>query len=336
MNANKPKGIEDLANAIKFDFEKYRKTEISRFKSDLASALLSIIHLKDFSVNNKGNLKKDSQLSQSHKVRDYNGEVFTKAFKSALESYGKVSEKTGERIPFKAIFLSHYTIKKPQVRVERYEEDNYKVETKLKNNTIKLFLQQQAKKLANKKLPSDLKIEKIDDCILFLRNLNADNEETEKVINKLTDLFTDRYVQRIRPVSDNNDNENMTTADFVEDDDNLKEAVIDKIADGLDWTISEIEKMKDKSLLEYAKYYITMKIILKYKVIGFDNQIIDEYVDKGLEKFYYEKYGQYIDEKYIKDIVADYVGKKPDTVRKKIKRVKIIIQNSMLKNMARR
>ena len=166
--------------------------------------------------------------------------------------------------------------------------------------------------------------------------IHDNNEETEKVINKLTDLFTDRYVQRIRPVSDNNDNENMTMADFVEDDDNLKEAVIDKIADGLDWTISEIEKMKDKSLLEYAKYYITMKIILKYKVIGFDNQIIDEYVDKGLEKFYYEKYGQYIDEKYIKDIVADYVGKRPDTVRKKLDKVKKIIQNSMLKNMARR
>ena len=43
----------------------------------------------------------------------------------------------------------------------------------------------------------------------------------------------------------------------------------------------------------------------------------------------------YTDEKYIKDIVAEYVGKASDTVRKKIDKVKKIIQNNLLKSASR-
>lgn len=332
MSKKKPVSIEELACAIKFDFKEYRKTELIRFKSNLAAALLKKIHLGEFSVNEKGNLKKDEQLSQSWKINDYNGEVFTKAFKSALESYGKLDEKTGEKIPFERIFISHYTIKKPQVKVDKYKEDNYRLEINLKINTIKLFLQQQAKKLGNSRLPDELKIGKLDDCIEFLRSLNADKAATERAINKLTDLFTDRYVQRVRPVSEDDEDENISMVDFAGQDDGVKAEVIDKIADGIDRCLSEIE---DKDMLNYAQYYITMKIILKYKVVGFNNQILDEYVNKDLEKLYFEKYSQYEDEKYVKDIVADYTGKRPDTVRKKLDKVKKLIQNSMLKNISR-
>lgn len=334
MNKKKPESIDELACAIKFDFKEYRKTELIRYKSDLAAIMLKKIHLGEFSANEKGDLKKDDQLSQNWKINDYNGEVFTKAFKSALENYGKLDEKTGERIPFERIFISHYTIKKPQVKVDRYKENNYNVEIKLKTNAIKLLLQQQAKELANKRLPDDLKIEKFDDCVVFLRSLNADVEATEKAINKLTDLYMDRYVQRVRPVLGENEDEEISMADFAGQE-QVREAVVDKIAYGLDKALSDISNFKDKSLEQYACYYITMKIILRYKINGFNNQIIDEYVDKDLEKLYFEKYSQYEDEKYVKDIVADYTGKRPDTVRKKLDKVKKLIQNSMLKNISR-
>lgn len=327
MSVNKPKSIEDLAYAIKFDYEKYRKTEIVRFRSDLASALLMKLNLRNFA---EPVLNVDSNLEQNNK---YDGEVFAKAFKSALESYGKLDEKTGEKIPFEIIFGSHYKTKKPQIKINKYKENNYRIETKIKNNVIQLFLEEQAKKLGNVRLPSDLKVSKIDDCINFLKSLNANNKDKEEAINKLVDLYTDKYVKRVKAVADDGEDEETSITDFAGQEEQIKETVIDKITDGIDKTLAEIE---DKSLLEYAKYYITMKIILKYKIIGFDNQILDEYIDKGLEKFYYEKYSNYTDEKYIKDIIADYIGKKPDTVRKKLDKVKKLIQNSMLKNISKK
>lgn len=315
--------INRLADKIKFGNDK--KTKIVTNKAKLVSLLLEELNFKEFA----NDLKLDDKLSLR---RDYNGEIFTKAFKSAMESYGKLDEKTGERIPFNVIFIAHYSKKKPQIKVDKYKEDNYRLEINLKINTIKLFLQQQAKKLGNSRLPDELKIGKLDDCIEFLRSLNADKAVTERAINKLTDLFTDRYVQRVRPVSEDDENENISMVDFEGQDDGVKAEVIDKIADGIDRCLSEIE---DKDMLNYAQYYITMKIILKYKVVGFNNQILDEYVNKDLEKLYFEKYSQYEDEKYVKDIVADYTGKRPDTIRKKLDKVKKLIQNSMLKNISR-
>lgn len=315
--------INRLADKIKFGNDK--KTKIVTNKAKLVSLLLEELNFKEFA----NDLKLDDKLSLR---RDYNGEIFTKAFKSAMESYGKLDEKTGERIPFNVIFIAHYSKKKPQIKVDKYKEDNYRLEINLKINTIKLFLQQQAKKLGNSRLPDELKIGKLDDCIEFLRSLNADKAATERAINKLTDLFTDRYVQRVRPVSEDDEDENISMVDFAGQDDGVKAEVIDKIADGIDRCLSEIE---DKDMLNYAQYYITMKIILKYKVVGFNNQILDEYVNKDLEKLYFEKYSQYEDEKYVKDIVADYTGKRPDTVRKKLDKVKKLIQNSMLKNISR-
>lgn len=317
--------INKLADEIKFKNDK--KTKLVTNKAKLVSLLLEELNFKEFA----NDLRVDTELRNNR----YNGEVFTRAFKSAMESYGKIDEKTGERIPFNVIFISHYNKKKPQIKVDKYKEDNYRLEINLKFDTIKLFLQQQSKTLGNKRLPDNLKIEKVDDCIEFLKSLNADREATEKAINKLNDLFTDRYVQRVKPVSENDEDEKASMADFAGQEDQVKEAVVDKIADGLDKVLLDISNMKDKSLLQYAQYYITMKIILKYKIIGFDNQILDEYVDKDLEKFYFEKYSQYEDEKYVKNIIADYTGKKPDTERKKLDKVKKLIQNSMLKNVSR-
>lgn len=330
MSANKPKTIEELAYAIKFNFNEYRKTEISKFKSDLAAKLLEKLNLKAFS---RQNLSVNEQLSQSWKNEQYDGEIFAKAFKSSMEKYGQKDEETGEQLPFIQIFLSHYGMKKPQIRINKLKEANYLVEIKQKSEYINLFLQQQAKKWGNKKLPKDFKVWKYEQCVEFLKSLNADEEEISRAINKLADLFTDKYMKRILPVDEeDNDSKVESVNDMVNTEDNVKSEVIDKMTSMLDTALSEVET----SLEMYARYYITMKIVLKYKISGFYNQMIDDYVDKGLEKFYYEKYSQYIDEKYIKDIVADYVGKRPDTVRKKLDRVKKIIQNSMLKNMARR
>lgn len=329
MEVNKqkkrPQSIEDLAYAIKFDFDKYNKNKLMRFKSDLAASLLNKLNLYDFA---KADLKATTKLDTSWNSDNYDGEVFSRAFKSAMESYGKLDEKTGEIIPFEIIFGSHYKKKKPQIKVNKYEENNYRVETKVKNNIIKLFLQEQVKKLGGMKLPDNLKVEKSDECVEFLRKLKAD----EKTINKLMDLYTDRYMQRIQPVSENSEDEGISMADFADKDEQVKEVVIDQIANGIDILFMQIE---DKSLIEYARYYITMKILLKYKIIGFDNQILDEYIDKDLEQFYYDRFTAYTDEKYIKDIIAEYVGKASDTVRKKIDKVKKIIQNNLLKSASR-
>ena len=268
-------------------------------------------------------------------------EVYTITY--LVEGVGKIGgdvsqitekdEETGEQLPFIQIFLSHYGMKKPQIRINKLKEANYLVEIKQKSEYINLFLQQQAKKWGNKKLPKDFKVWKYEQCVEFLKSLNADEEEISRAINKLADLFTDKYMKRILPVDEeDNDSKVESVNDMVNTEDNVKSEVIDKMTSMLDTALSEVET----SLEMYARYYITMKIVLKYKISGFYNQMIDDYVDKGLEKFYYEKYSQYIDEKYIKDIVADYVGKRPDTVRKKLDKVKKIIQNSMLKNMARR
>ena len=356
----KPQSIEDLAYAIKFDFNNYTKSRITQFKSDLAAKLLNILNLNDFTNNkntdnDKDKLKKEDELennkkdelenkkegklednsskllTESYRYEEYDGIAFTKAYKSALEKYGMLDEKTGERVPFIVIFRSHYNFKKRDIKKEKLKERSYKVEVKLKADVIKLFLEQQIKTLGNEKIPKDFKFS-FENAVEFIMSLDADKESKENVIQRLTDLYTNSYMKRVSGLTteddDGNKQENNEFEQTAFGNDVEKERNIDKLCYLIDILFKEMENNK---LKQYARYYITMKIILKYKIFGNNNWAINYYIDKDLERFYYEKYSDYTDEKYIKIIIAEYVGKASDTVRKKIDAVKKIIQNNLLK-----
>ena len=356
----KPQSIEDLAYAIKFDFNNYTKSRITQFKSDLAAKLLNILNLNDFTNNkntdnDKDKLKKEDELknnkkdelenkkedelennsskllTESYRYEEYDGIAFTKAYKSALEKYGMLDEKTGERIPFIVIFRSHYKFKKRDIKKEKLKERSYKAEVKLKADVIKLFLEQQIKTLGNKKIPKDFKFS-FENAVEFIMSLDADKESKENVIQRLTDLYTNSYMKRVSGLTteddDGNKQENNEFEQTAFGNDVEKERNIDKLCYLIDILFKEME---NDSLKQYARYYITMKIILKYKIFGNDNWAINYYVDKDLEKFYYENYSDYTDKKYIKIIIAEYVGRASDTVRKKIEAVEKIIENNLLK-----
>lgn len=354
MEVNKqkkgPQSIEELAYAIKFDFDKYNRNKLTRFKSDLASKLLNKIHLSSFAGNSFEEISKvDENLSikdnkkivdnklleHNYQYKKYDGESFTKAYKSALEAYGKLDEKTGERIPYIKLFLSHYSYKKLEIKSQKLKEDYSKLERDLAKSEIMLFLNKLAQKLKKDKLPKNFSFN-YKNSIDFIENLNLDEQEKLKAITIIKRIYKNNTIEHISGIIEENEKGDkklytgfsQKSCEYAENHNEVVDifcSLVDKL----------YESIEDKDLKQYAQYYITMKIILKYKLKDNDNYIIDDYINKDLEFFYYEKFSNYKEDKYIKDIIAEYVGKASDTVRKKIDKVKKIIQNNLLKSASR-
>lgn len=342
----KPQGIEELAFAIKFLTDEYTKVEIQRFKSDLAGEILKKINLSDFTKDYQGKtyLGKDSDdfcgnndsklLEESYQNKEYDSEAIVRAYQSSLKSYGMRDEKTGEIIPFLQIFRSHYKYKKLDIAKIKLKENRYDIEIKEKEEQIKDYLVALNEKWGKKELPDVMW--NYDRAVLFIRNLSMDKDNRDKALQTLTDLYTTSYVKRESgiPTEDveGNQVESSSFEQVAINSEREKATQVDRLTSLIENLYVEV----DDDLKLYAKYYITMKILLKYKILGHRNTEIEFYIDKHLEEFYYRNYSNYTDEKYIKDIIADYIGKKSDTVRKKLNKVGSIIQNNLLKSASKR
>ena len=301
------------------------------FKTGVQDQLMAL-HYNDpvpLAFSLKINLLGNLELSKLNTNKDLvDGSVFTV---NGPGYNGDVTVQNG-KILLEKIKKGTYTIKEKSVGTGYLlNTESYKAEVKLKADVIKLFLEQQIKILGNKKIPKDFKFS-FENAVEFIMSLDADKESKENVIQRLTDLYTNSYMKRVSGLTteddDGNKQENNEFEQTAFGNDVEKERNIDKLCYLIDILFKEMENNK---LKQYARYYITMKIILKYKIFGNNNWAINYYIDKDLERFYYEKYSDYTDEKYIKIIIAEYVGKASDTVRKKIDAVKKIIQNNLLK-----
>lgn len=342
----KPQNIEELAFAIKFLAEEYTKVELMRFRSDLVSELLKKIKLSDFTKDYQGKtyIGKDNDkpsehnnsklLEESFQYNEYDSVAITKAYISSMESYGMRDEETGEIVPFLQIFRAHYKYKKLDIAKNKLKENRYSVEIKEKEKQIKDYLVALNKKWGKKELPEICW--NYDKAVLFIRNLSMDKDNRDKALQTLTDLYTTSYVKRESgiPMEDveGNQVESSSLEQVAITSEKEKVNQVDRLTNLIENLYVEV----DDDLKLYAKYYITMKILLKYTILGHRNTEIEFYIDKDLQEFYYRNYSDYTDEKYIKDIIADYIGKKSDTVRKKLNKVGNIIQNSLLKSVSKK
>lgn len=331
----RPHSIEELAQAIKFDASIYTTVELLRYKSDLAAKLLNEIHLGAFAKSSFEEIDyHNTQLEENYQYKKYSGESFTKAYKSSLEDYGKLDEQTGERIPYIKLFRSHYNFKKLDINSEKLKEQHEKNELKLVTQKLKLYLNTLLKNLNKENLPEQFLYSK-KNVIKVIKDLNLEENKEQKIIDDIEQIYILNKVERVSGVIEENERGEQKAPDqFIKK--SFENTINDShIIDAFCFLVDKLYKeIEDNSLKQYVQYYITMKIILKYKLQGNINFYIDEYVDKDLEAFYYKKCSHYKEEKYIKDIIADYIGKKPDTVRKKIDRIQKIIQNNLLKSVS--
>lgn len=217
------------------------------------------------------------------------------------------------------LFRAFYNVKKPEIKKQNFKEKALKPAVYQKQEQITVLLQNAAAKYGRKKKLS-FNPAKYEECRRFIGCLNAAESEKEALLQKLSDLYTKSF--RVYEKSDA-DEENSFAASVLDsglaDEQMQKDQNINMLAAHIDKILPQIKNPTDK---EYAVYYITLNIILKYSNYGYSSIELDDYIDRGLADFYFQHAGHYKDTKDIKDIIAAYTGNRPDTVRKRLDKVR--------------
>ncbi len=298
------------------------KIKLIQKKSDLARYLLEAINLNEFA---KMDLTADNKvLSNTAEAEHYNGMVFSSAYKAALGKYGQKDEQTGETIPFLQLFRAFYNTKKPEIKQQNFKEKALKPAVYQKQEQITALLQNASAKYGRKKKLS-FNPAKYEDCQKFIACLNATQKEKDALMQKLSDLYTKSF--RVYEKSDA-DEENSLAASVLDSglaaEQMQKEQNINILSAHIDKILPQIKNPTDK---EYAVYYITLNIILKYSNYGYSDIELNDYIDCRLADFYFRHASHYKETKHIKDIIAAYTGNRPDTVRKRLDRVRKFFVN---------
>ena len=300
--------IEELADAIKF--KKLNDTRKKIYNTKLSSMLLEKINLGAFAGKVSDNDKIKS-MDAYRNADKYDGELFTLAFKSSIEKYGALDEKTGERIPFIKHFLSHYNLKKRDLPQRKAEEQTMGG-TSTKKSAVMLYLRKVAKlheipsSYVNSKVKNALNYSKVKQFLTDINATIAEQNEFDKVFNTL-------YInQDEQPSDEGEDTYNQSDISSKEQyDENT--AVLLKLTNSVERALRCSE---NTSFNEYIRNYISLKIWL-YLAEGNRCTELADYIDRDFIQGYLAIPVHERQQMNVDAILARVMHRKPDTIRKK-------------------
>lgn len=287
------KRINDTAYAIKF-------TQLSDTYKEIEQTKLIeyICKLKSINLTNHFSNPDDIWYNEKSIKLD----VLFNTYMSAMESYGKLDEETGEIIPFLKMFNSHlkkhygYVEIKKGVYIEKENTLSRMREARAKD-ILKAYAVSNARKNKGYELPK-----RVQSAVYLMSELMKLGMEKEVAKEISEDVFSGNFIEDIDICTASNKSISHNIDPLAE--------VMEKIM------VDDEIKVDEKA---FVKYFVTQTLYESNINIDFEcNGLYDEEFFKAL----HENSG----ERKPYEILAEMLGLKPDTVRKRLSKARILIQ----------
>ncbi len=306
--------IENLAFELKFGNLSKVKSQVVEFR--LLSELMKCIKLNKYLPQNFN--EGFSMLAENEAKMEYDGEILNKAYRSALEAYGKKDVENEQIIPFLKIFYSHYNVKK-QGLTARFLNDR-KPENKLKMHLINNLLKEISIKYSIDYTKNSFNVLNRGVLQKMFVQWQISKEEADKVFEVLDssyfcydDIFKNENTGKIYKISD--------TAAYSSSmiSDNAQHIISNVLERGYKLCKTNAQK-------KWFKCIAASKIASVY---GIDIPLfIRKYVDEDFSSYYLDK-----TKKSMKDIelLAEYMNVETETARKKVKLFEKLMFNAKVR-----
>ena len=315
--------IEELARRLKDDTLLPQKKVILEDK--LLALVMEAVNLSGFAASPKEESGRTMLTDAENPFYTYDGEILAKVWFAVLKDYGKLDTETGEPIPFLKLFRAYWNRKKP----DWYRKNLYVgFENQKKEADIRELLRSILSRNGEEKmpLPNNLFNESQVRAFILQHGGTVDDVDTYQELKSQIALVRENS-------SDTDENgAGMSLADMadaqqqreMEHAEQNADDSCDALLEQMTSWMHEPDIKQNKTICKFIRLFVTYSVLKQHIVV--DVEAWPALLDKEFWD-YAKAHSRECDEGSTlaqrDKLIADYVGLKPDTVRKRLKEAEL-------------
>lgn len=313
MGDNKRReAIEALAQSLRN--ESLRPTKVDRIKSQLMNLLLDELHMSDFTAEGLAQNSSDTMADKQRPDAPMETVTLARVFQSALAAYGTLDAKTNKPIPFLVLFFSHYRQKKPE-SIKQY----WTLEREQRQGRVHIgdFMRRMARKLGVEE-SVETQVSNFmnkEACAQFLRHHGAD----DTCIDELYRLY-----EQLGTVSLVGEEEEETPDRSAP----LQMERYRRARQAETELLYVLRRLKEIPSDKTTKMYLKLKVTFVLLQQAEEDRSLLEYtdtVDTAAMTYYHGLDKKQRRSMKVSVLIAGYLGRQPETVRKQMNQVDKIL-----------